>query len=146
MKPHLVEFYASSPVGLRAQAVEAVNDALSRGSTLLILGLDNLSTLDDAALSATIVALRRLREAGGTVALITQSVAHRKRLVATGLDRIFDVFATAEEARGRNERRQGTDLSRVLGARVRQVVAATFLSAIHGPARTPGPNNGTTGE
>jgi anti-anti-sigma factor len=146
MKSHFVELYASSPVGLRAQAVEAVNDALRRGSTLLVLGLDSLSTLDDAALSAMIVALRRLREVGGTVRLVTQSVAHRKRLVVAGLDRIFDVFASAEEARGRNERHQDTLLSHVPGARIAQVVVAALLSATHRPAHTSKPNNGIIGE
>jgi hypothetical protein len=93
-----------------------------------------------------IVALRRLREAGGTVRLVTQSVAHRKRLVVTGLDRIFDVFATAEDALGRNERRQRTVLSHVLEARITQVIVATLLSATHRPAHTSKPNTGTTGE
>jgi anti-sigma B factor antagonist len=145
MKPHVVELYASSPVGLRAQAVEAANDALRRGSTLLILGLDNLTTLDDAALSAMIVALRRLREAGGTVRLVTQNGAHRNRLAVTGLDRIFDVFATADDAQGRDERHQGAVLSHALTSRIAQIVA-TLRSATHAPARTPKPNNGTIGE
>jgi anti-anti-sigma factor len=115
MKPHFVEFRASSPVGLRAQAVDAADAALRRGTNLLVLGLDSLSMLDDASIAAMIVALRRLREIGGTVRLVTQSAAHRKRLMLTGLDRIFDVFASAEEAQGRVEQRHGTFLTELLG-------------------------------
>jgi anti-anti-sigma regulatory factor len=98
MKPHFVEFYASSPNGLRAQATAAVSDTMRGGSTILVVGLDSLSRLDDAALSATIVALRGLRETGGTVRLVTHSLAHRRQLEAMGLDRIFGVFASFEEA------------------------------------------------
>jgi|ERR1700677_1593997 hypothetical protein len=98
MKPFFVEFYASSPSGLRAQATAAVNDAKRRGSTILIVGLDSLVRLDDPVVSATIVALRGLRAIGGTVRLVTQSVTHRRQLEAIGLDRVFDVFATFEEA------------------------------------------------
>jgi anti-anti-sigma regulatory factor len=105
MKPHCVEFYASSPNGLRAQATAAVSDAMRRGSTILVVGLDSLSRLDDAEISATIVALRGLRETGGTVRLVTQSVAHRHLLKAMGLDRIFGVFASFEEAAERAEQR-----------------------------------------
>jgi anti-anti-sigma factor len=114
MKPLFVEFYTSSPTGLRAQAADAVNDALSRGSKVLVVGLDSLSSLDNAAISATIVALRRLRENGGTVRLVTRSAAHRQHLSSMGLDRIFDVFTSFEEAGERDERNHGSILSQLL--------------------------------
>ena len=91
MKPSFVEFYASSSNGIRAQAASAADDALRHGATLLVLGLDNLPALDDAVFSAAILALRRLREIGGSVRLATQNPAHRKRLAQTGLDRIFTI-------------------------------------------------------
>lgn len=99
MEPFFVEFYASSPTGLRAQATAAVSDAIRGGSTILVVGLDNLARLDAPAVSAAIVALRGIREIGGTVRLVTQSATHRRSLKAMGLDRVFDVFATREEAR-----------------------------------------------
>jgi anti-anti-sigma regulatory factor len=130
MKPHVVEFYESSPAGLRAQAADAVDGALRRGTTILVLGLDSLSTLDDAAISAIIVALRRLREIGGTVGLVTQSAAHRKRLMLTGLDCIFDVLGSAEEAQQRGEqRRHATFLSQLLALRTARVVVGALLFA-----------------
>jgi len=91
MKPSFVELYASSSSSIRAQAASAVDDALRHGTTLLVLGLDNLPALDDTVLSAAIVALRRLRDLGGSVRLATQNPAHQKRLAQTGLDRIFAV-------------------------------------------------------
>jgi len=105
MKPLFVEFYTSSPTGLRAQARAAVTDAIRRHSTVLVVGLDNLSTLDDAVISAAVVALRGLREVGGTVRLVTQNITHRRHLESAGLDRIFDVFASFQDAVERDEHR-----------------------------------------
>ncbi len=90
------ELYDSSSSGLRAQATAAADEALRRGSSILVLGLDSLSELDAAAVSAMIVALRKLREVGGSVRLVTLNADHREHLAATGLDRIFKVFPIAE--------------------------------------------------
>jgi anti-anti-sigma regulatory factor len=102
MEPLLVKFYASSRTGLRAQAMSAVTDARRRGSNVLVVGLDNIARLDDAAVAAVIVALRELRKMGGTVRLVTQSIAHRRYLNALKLDRVFEIFATDEDAVARN--------------------------------------------
>src|SRR5471032_3164872 len=95
MTPHFVELHANSPIGLRAQATAAVDDARRRMANVLIIGLDRLASLDDEAMAATIVALRRYRDGGGSVRLLTQNAAHRERLALAGLDRIFDVVASA---------------------------------------------------
>jgi len=127
MRPHFVEFYASSPKRLRAQATAAVNETLRQGSTTLVVGLDSLSILDDAAISGTIVALRGLREIGGTVRLVTQSVAHRRHIEAIGLDRIFDVFSSFDEAGRRDEQRDSSFLSPLLVARITRVLVGSLL-------------------
>jgi anti-anti-sigma regulatory factor len=96
--PHLVKLHASSPSGLRAQAATAAEETLRLRTTSLLLGLDGLSILDDAVISGTIVALRKLRDIGGTVALVTGNPTHRKRLTQLGLDRVFDILASPEDA------------------------------------------------
>jgi anti-anti-sigma regulatory factor len=98
-----VELYSSSLGGLRAQTVAAAHETLRRSATVLVLGLDSLAALDDAAISATIVALRILREVGGTVWLVTGNAAYRDYLALTGLDRIFEVWASVSEADGRSD-------------------------------------------
>jgi anti-anti-sigma regulatory factor len=97
IQPLFVELYASSPMGLRAQTVAAADETLRQGATTLVLGLDNLPTLDDAAISATIVALRKLRESGGTVRLATRNADHRRHLALTGLDVYAHKIACAHE-------------------------------------------------
>src|ERR1700692_4467226 len=98
MKTASTDLYTSSPIGLRAQTTTAVDETLRRGLTTLVLGLDSLPSLDDAVVSAAIRALRRLREVGGTVELVTERPEHRRYLEMTGLDRVFDVFANTAEA------------------------------------------------
>jgi anti-anti-sigma regulatory factor len=121
--PYFVELYSSSPRGLRAQATAAANETLRRRGTTLLLGLDNVPTLDDGVLSATIVALRRLREVGGTVRLVTQNSSHRKRLAITGLDRVFYSLASAEETMTRDNRRRGEQHFREFAVRAAQTFA-----------------------
>jgi len=94
----MTDLYASSSAGLRAQAVRAADETLRLGRTTLVIGLDSLPVFDDAAVSAAIIALRRLREVGGSVRLVTHNAAHRQELALTGLDHVFDVYASADEA------------------------------------------------
>lgn len=129
-QPLFVELYASSRTGLRAQTLAAVSQALRQGTMILMLGLDSLPTLDDAVIAATIVALRRIRERGGTVRLVTRSVEHRTRLALAGLDRVFDIFSSAEDADGQRARRHRSFQPRQFAASVARRLASlrTFLS------------------
>src|SRR5258708_23676364 len=97
--PETVEVYAASPAGLRAQLLAAADETIRRGREILVVGLNNISVLDDAAIAALIVSLRRLREAGGAIRLVTTNPEHRKRLALTSLDRLFEVFESPTEAR-----------------------------------------------
>lgn len=96
--PHFVKLHSGSPTGLRAQTAMAVEETLRLRTTSLLLGLDDLSILDDAVIAGTIVALRKLRDVGGTVCLVTGNDTHRKRLAQLGLDRVFDVLASPRTA------------------------------------------------
>jgi anti-anti-sigma regulatory factor len=96
--PHFVKLHSNSPTGLRAQTAGAVEEALHLRTTSLLLGLDGLPILDDAVISESIVALRKLRDVGGTVRLVTGNATHRERLSQLGLDRVFDILANPEEA------------------------------------------------
>jgi anti-anti-sigma regulatory factor len=90
-KPHFIELYTNSLAELRAQFSAAVDETRRRQSLLLEVGLDSLPNLDDTVIAATIAALRRLREFGGSLRLVTQKPSHRNKLSATGLDHVFEV-------------------------------------------------------
>ena len=97
MNAHFVKLHSGSPAGLRSQTAAAVEETLRLRTTSLLLGLDALSILDDAVIASMIVALRELRDVGGTVRLVTGNGAHRKRLAQLGLDRVFDVLSNPEK-------------------------------------------------
>lgn len=91
-EPYFIELYTSSRTGLRAQFTAAVDETLRRRSLTLFVCLDSLPNLDDSVLSGAIIALRRLREFGGTLQFMTQKASHRRTLSATGLDRVFKIL------------------------------------------------------
>jgi anti-anti-sigma regulatory factor len=103
---------------------------LQQRSTNLLLGLDGLPIVDDAAISATIVALRRIRSIGGTVRLVTGKASHRQRLAQIGLDRVFDIIASPEEAYSRSAQPGGPFRFGEL-ARALRTVAGSRLFASH---------------
>src|SRR6185312_15191088 len=53
---------------------------------------------DDPALASLIVALRTMRACGGTVRIVTQREEHRQQLAVTGLDKVFEIFASRGDA------------------------------------------------
>jgi hypothetical protein len=80
-EPHFIDLYTSSRTELRAQLSAAVDETLRRRSLTLLVGLDSLPNLDDGVLAAAIIALRRLRESGGTLRLKTGNASHRRTLI-----------------------------------------------------------------
>lgn len=101
MPSAFLEVLSGSPEAVRAQLDAAVIATLDEGKDTLTVSVDALRELDDAAIAATVRALRRLRAVGGTLRLVTQRDDHRERLAVTGLDRVFDVYDSKTEADAR---------------------------------------------
>ncbi len=76
-------------------ALTAERDASAPAA--IAVGLDGVTKLEAPVMAALIAALRRVRETGGTLALVTRRDDIRASLRATGLDRVFNVVATAPE-------------------------------------------------
>ena len=74
----------------------AAEETLRLRTTSLLHGLEELSTLDDAVIAGTIVALRKLRDVGSTVGLISVKKTHRRHLAKLGLDRVLEVLSSPE--------------------------------------------------
>lgn len=64
----------------------------------LVIDLAGVAFLDSAGLGALIGAIRRIREAGGDVALAGARPPLRRLLLTTGLDRIVNVEDTVDLA------------------------------------------------
>jgi hypothetical protein len=86
-----VQLYESSRAGLQAQATAAASDVLRAGQKTLTFGLDNLGNIGDDAVSALVIALRKMREEGGTIVLETANDKHQQALLRSGLDRIVSI-------------------------------------------------------
>jgi anti-anti-sigma regulatory factor len=93
-----VQLLTSSPSGLRAQVIAAANDTIRSGQRQLIVDLDNLTQMDDAVLSALILALRRLRGEGGSLRVVTSKDAIRGYLDSTGMKLAFGMGSPTRQS------------------------------------------------
>lgn len=75
----------------------AVDTAAQKDDRALTVGLDDLSSLDTKVMNGLITALRRMRDAGGTVRLHVTRPDLLRTLSDTGLDRVFAIVADPGE-------------------------------------------------
>ncbi len=71
---------------------------LDAGVTRVVVDLSGVSFIDSTALGVLIGAVRRLREAGGVMALVVATRPVERVLMLTGLDRVFTIHATRDAA------------------------------------------------
>jgi anti-sigma B factor antagonist len=84
----------TSPL-LKRRLVDAVDD----GCGLLIVVLDGVGFIDSSGLGVLVGALRRMKERDGDMRLVCTKEPVLKILRITGLDRVFPLFASVDEAR-----------------------------------------------
>ncbi|MBI2843471.1 MAG: STAS domain-containing protein [Armatimonadetes bacterium] len=72
---------------------------LESGTTHMVIDLTNVEYFDSTALGVLIGGLKRIRERDGNLSLICPSPRIRRVFEITGLDKIFDIYDNAEEAR-----------------------------------------------
>lgn len=68
------------------------------GVTHVILNLSQVEYLDSTGLGVLISGLKRLRENGGNLALVGPGMRILRIFEITGLDRIFDIYPTEQDA------------------------------------------------
>ena len=69
-----------------------------RGVKRVIINLSKVEYLDSTGLGVLIGGLKRLREADGNLALVGPGMRIQRIFEITGLNKIFDIYATEEEA------------------------------------------------
>ena len=84
----------TSPI-LRERLVQAAGD----GCGLMIVDLDQVGFIDSSGLGVLVGALRRLREQGGEMHVVCTVEQILKIFRITGLDKVFPIFATMDQAR-----------------------------------------------
>jgi anti-sigma B factor antagonist len=76
----------------------AMLELFEAGCTSLIVDLSNVDYLDSSGLGVLVAGLKRAREHGGEVHIVTSKVRIMRVLEVTGLDKIFSISSTAAEA------------------------------------------------
>jgi anti-sigma B factor antagonist len=74
-------------------------ESIDGGCTRLIVALDAVSFIDSSGLGVLVGALRRLRERGDELRLVCTRDQILKIFRITGLDKVFHIVATLDEAR-----------------------------------------------
>lgn len=69
-----------------------------RGVKYVVVNLAKVEYLDSTGLGVLIAGLKRMREAGGNLALVGPGMRIQRIFEITGLDKIFDIYTTEEEA------------------------------------------------
>ncbi len=81
----------------RGALLAGAEKALADGDRTLTVGLDGLKAIDATAMGSLIVALRRMREAGGRVLLHVTHPELLGELGVSGLDQVFKIVAEPGE-------------------------------------------------
>lgn len=77
---------------------KTITAAIESGTRLLVIDLTLTRFLDSTALGVLIGAVKRLRPLDGRMAIVNTEPSTAKTFQITGLDRIFTIVATREEA------------------------------------------------
>lgn len=72
-----------------------------QGTKHVVIDLSKVEYLDSTGLGVLIGGLKRLREAGGNMALVGPGMRIQRIFEITGLNKIFDIYATEAEALAR---------------------------------------------
>jgi anti-sigma B factor antagonist len=80
------------------QLKQCLLDLIDGGARKVVVDLSAVSFIDSTALGVLIGGVRRLHGAGGAMALVVTSRSVERVLSITGLDRVFSINATVDEA------------------------------------------------
>jgi len=72
---------------------------LEAGAGQMVVDLAQVEYFDSTALGVLIGGLKRIRERDGNLALICPSPRIRRVFEITGLDKVFDIYSSADEAK-----------------------------------------------
>jgi anti-sigma B factor antagonist len=76
----------------------ALASAAADGCTTVVVDLNGVGFIDSSGLGVLVGALRRAREAGGDLRVVSAQESVARILRITGLDRVFALHATLDEA------------------------------------------------
>ena len=108
----------------------AVDASIGKNERTLTVGLDEIDSLDAATMNGLITALRRMRDAKGTVRLHVTRPDLLITLRETGLDKVFKVVATPDKPRQkpvRKRKRRSGGVRKIAGGMAGGVFLALLI-------------------
>ena len=96
----VIELEGEVDVYTAPQLKQQVIGVLESGAKELVVDLTKVDYLDSTALGVLIGGLKRMREVDGNMILVCPSPRIRRVFEITGLDKIFLIYNTQEEAQG----------------------------------------------
>ena len=84
----------STAPSLRARVDQLIRD----GVRSLVIDLENVGFLDSSGLSVLVAAMKHLEDGQGRLAIVCQRDPVLKVFTVTGLDRVFTIHGSLEEA------------------------------------------------
>ncbi len=73
--------------------------AIDEGCLRIVVDLEGVDFIDSSGLGVLVSGLRRVKEQGGSIRLVCTREPIMKVFRITGLDRVFPMFATVDEAK-----------------------------------------------
>lgn len=97
-KPPIIELEGEVDVYTAPQLKQQMITLLEAGARELVVDLTKVDYLDSTALGVLIGGLKRMRERDGNMVLVCPSPRIRRVFEITGLDKIFEIFNTSDDA------------------------------------------------
>lgn len=94
----VIELEGEVDVYTAPQLKQQMINLLDSGTKEMVVNLSKVSYLDSTALGVLIGGLKRMRERDGNMVLVCPSARVRRVFEITGLDKIFDIYETEQEA------------------------------------------------
>jgi anti-sigma B factor antagonist len=95
----LIELEGEVDVYTAPQLKQQMITLLEEGHVEMVVDLSKVEYLDSTALGVLIGGLKRVRERDGNLPLIVPSPRIRRVFEITGLDKIFDIYGSENEAK-----------------------------------------------
>jgi len=81
------------------QLKQTIVEAIDAGCVNIVVDLENVGFIDSSGLGVLVSGLRRVKERQGTLRLVCTHDGILKIFRITGLDKVFPLFSSSEEAR-----------------------------------------------
>jgi len=95
---HLVAVRGEIDLFTAPELKQLLSEIVGAGTTRLVIDLSQTTFLDSTALGVLIGTVKRLGEEDGRMVLVSSDAAIAKTFQITGLDRIFEIHPTRDEA------------------------------------------------